>query len=166
NTNRTKTISIDARIRLLRAEEEPSQRIRHFPSKRPRQEPIDFRGPSTIRSHQYRSIGRSDRLPSQNARLSPSTSRDRSKPSGRFGKVSNPLKPAVENSNRNYRLPPSRLLRGTASYKTRHSPPHSIERQAALCRDFEAGVAADPLAVGPAAAVRRQLFHDYRDLRA
>src|SRR5215831_5305884 len=165
--SRTKTISIDVRTRRLLAEEEPSQRIRHFPSRRPKPEPIDFQGPSTIRSQQYRPIGRNDRLPSQKARLSPSTSRDRSKPSGRLGKVANPLTPAVENSNRNHRLPPSCLPRGTASYRKRRSPPHSIQENAALARDLETGVVADPLAIAPAvAAVRRPLAHDHRDLRA
>src|ERR1700745_4650 len=128
---------MDTRRRLLRAEEEPSQRLRHFPSKRPKPEPIDFQGPSTIRSQQYRPIGRSDRLPSQKARLSPSTSRDRSKPSGRLDNVATPLTPAVENINRNHRLPPSCLPRGTASYRKRRSPPHSIQENAALGRDLE-----------------------------
>jgi hypothetical protein len=143
-----------ARRGLLRAEEEPSQRIRHFPSKRPKPEPIDSRGSSTIQSRRYRPIGRSGRLPRQNARLSPSTSRDRSKPSVRLGKVSNPLTPAVGNSNRNYRLPPSCLRRKTASCKKRHSPPHSIQKHAALGRDAETGVAVEALAA------------DYRDLQA
>src|SRR5208282_324080 len=81
-----------------------------------------------------------------NARLSPSTSRDRSKPSVRLGKVSNPLKPAVGNNNRNYRLPPSCLPPRTASYKKHHSPPHPIQKFAAIDRDAETGVAAEPLA--------------------
>src|SRR3974377_387251 len=117
---------MDTRRRLVRAEEEPSQRLRHFPSKRPKPEPIDFQGSSTIRSHQYWPIGRSGRLPRQNVVLSPGTSRDRSKPSVLLGKVSNPLRPAVGNSNRNYRLPPSFLRRRTASYKKNHTPPHPL----------------------------------------
>src|SRR5271169_6404096 len=128
---------MDRLRRLLRAEEEPSQRLRHFPSRKPKPEPIDFRGPSTIQSHQYRPIGRSGRLPRQNARLSPSTSRDRSKPSVRLGKVSNPLKPEVGNSNHNYRHLPSCLRRRTASYKKHHNPPHPIQKFAALGRDAE-----------------------------
>src|SRR6516165_1487949 len=107
-----------------------------------------------------------DRLPSQKARLSPSTSRDRSKPSGRLGKVANPLTLAVENSNRNHRLPPSCLPQGTASHRKRRSPPHSIQENAALARDLETGVVADPLAFAPAVGVRRPLAHDHRDLRA
>src|SRR6516164_4840730 len=164
--SRTKTISIEVRTRRLQAEEEPNQRIRHFPSKRPKPEPIDFQGPSTIRSQQYRPIGRSDRLPSQKPRLSPSTSRDRSKPSDRLDKVANPLTLAVGNSNRIHRLPPSCLPRGTASCRKRRSPPHSIQENAALGRDLETGVVADPLAIAPAVVKCRPLAHDHRDLQA
>src|ERR1700704_498734 len=123
NTNPTKTKWELAQRHRLQAGEEPNRHGHHFLAKRPKPEPTGLLVPSTIRYRQNGPTVHNGTLPSRNARSSPNTSRDRSRPSAHPGKVANPRLRGAENSNRSCPPPPS-CLPTIAASKRHHSRLH------------------------------------------